>query len=419
LAGTIGVALTALGYVAADATSSRRAEPLPSSFCSPVIAAKGHPDVLIASDDALKLGHDAATMVAAIKFVLAERAFKAGRFKVGYQSCDDSTPQNANGDLAKCASNAKAYAANHDVVGLIGTWSSGCSAVELPLIEAAPAGPLVLVSPANTAPGLTHASLGNSAGEPKRYYPTGIRNFVRLTPPDDFQGIAAALLSKRLGARRVFVLDDAEPYAFSVAGAFKKASHDLGLTVAGSATWGSSQSHFTSLVARVRRARPDAVLFAGFPCAACGLLLRRLRSALPDAKLIAPDGFSTDPGFLKRFPSDTEGMYLLAPGLAPNWYSPSGKSLLRRFGKARLATGGAPAAAQAAEILLDAIARSDGTRASITAEVLAAEVTNGPLGTFRFDPYGDMSPSPVSVYRVRHGRLSADRLLRVSSHPLR
>jgi branched-chain amino acid transport system substrate-binding protein len=420
LLATATVTLVALGDTAVGATSARHAQPLPSSFCSSVVAgASGRPDLLIASDDALKLGRDSATMVAAVKFVLAKRAFKAGRFSIGYQSCDDSTPQNPNGDLAKCASNAKTYAANQDVVGVIGTWSSYCSAVELPFIERSPTGPLALISPANTSPGLTHAALGSSPGEPKQYYPAGTRNFVRLTSPDDFQGVAAALLAKQLNAHRVYVLDDQESYAFDIAGGFKKAARNLGLTIAGTATWRPSQSRFQSLVSRVRRAHPAAVLLAGFPCPACGSLLTQLHSALPKTKLIAPDGFSTDPGFLKRARSGAEGMYLLASGLAPNWYSPSGKTLIRRFGTPRLESGGAPAAAQAAEILLDAIARSDGTRASITAQVLAAEVKRGPLGTFRFDPNGDMLPSPVSVYRLHHGNEIADRLLRVSSRLLR
>jgi len=41
------------------------------------------------------------------------------------------------------------------------------------------------------------------------------------------------------------------------------------------------------------------------------------------------------------------------------------------------------------EILLDAIATSDGTRAAVTRNVLRARVTSGPLGTFHFDAAGD------------------------------
>jgi ABC-type branched-subunit amino acid transport system substrate-binding protein len=74
----------------------------------------------------------------------------------------------------------------------------------------------------------------------------------------------------------------------------------------------------------------------------------------------------------------------------------------------------APEAAQAAEVLLDAIARSDGTRASVVREVYATKVRNGILGSFSFDRFGDVVPAPVTIYRIREGRLVTDRVVRDS-----
>jgi ABC-type branched-subunit amino acid transport system substrate-binding protein len=56
--------------------------------------------------------------------------------------------------------------------------------------------------------------------------------------------------------------------------------------------------------------------------------------------------------------------------------------------------------AQATEIVLDAIARSDGTRASVLSELRATEVKRGILGTFRFDDNGDMTPGWVPILRI-------------------
>ena len=69
--------------------------------------------------------------------------------------------------------------------------------------------------------------------------------------------------------------------------------------------------------------------------------------------------------------------------------------------------------------MLDAIARSDGTRSSVTAHVLADSVHGGILGDFTFDRNGDMVPSPVAIYRVQHGGQAIDRVLRVSSQLVR
>ena len=57
-------------------------------------------------------------------------------------------------------------------------------------------------------------------------------------------------------------------------------------------------------------------------------------------------------------------------------------------------------AAQATDLLLAAIARSDGTRASITRELFATRLTDAPLGPAAINPNGDVSPARVPVYRV-------------------
>jgi ABC-type branched-subunit amino acid transport system substrate-binding protein len=60
-------------------------------------------------------------------------------------------------------------------------------------------------------------------------------------------------------------------------------------------------------------------------------------------------------------------------------------------------------AAQATEVLLDAIARSDGTRPSVLKELFATRITNSLLGSFGFDANGDISESPVTIVRVQGG----------------
>ena len=56
-------------------------------------------------------------------------------------------------------------------------------------------------------------------------------------------------------------------------------------------------------------------------------------------------------------------------------------------------------AAAAAEVVLQAIARSDGTRASVLRSLRSLHVTDGILGTFTF-AQGDISPARVTVLRV-------------------
>ena len=87
---------------------------LPASSCSSIYyQGSGSPEFIVASDLPLQGAGRAQTteMVAAIKFALKQRNFKAGSHNIGYQSCDDSTAQAGAWDSAKCASNARNYAA--------------------------------------------------------------------------------------------------------------------------------------------------------------------------------------------------------------------------------------------------------------------------------------------------------------------
>jgi hypothetical protein len=59
--------------------------------------------------------------------------------------------------------------------------------------------------------------------------------------------------------------------------------------------------------------------------------------------------------------------------------------------------------------MLDAIARSDGTRASVAKELLATRVRDGLIGSFRFDRNGDTTRQTVTI--LRPTRAGADRNL--------
>jgi branched-chain amino acid transport system substrate-binding protein len=190
----IVVAALAAGY-SGSARSASSVTPLPSSMCSPVVyKGSGSPDYIIASDLPLQgaIRHQTLQISRAVIWELAQKGWKAGSLKIGYQSCDDSTAQTAGWDSAKCATNARSYAGNRSVIGVIGTFNSGCAKIEVPVLNRAHPGPMAMVSPANTNPGLTKHW---DPGEPNKYYPTGVRNYARVVATDDFQGPADAMWS--------------------------------------------------------------------------------------------------------------------------------------------------------------------------------------------------------------------------------
>jgi DNA-binding SARP family transcriptional activator/ABC-type branched-subunit amino acid transport system substrate-binding protein len=397
-----GVAVGEGGVWVTSAGPPSAEETLPASSCSKLVyGGAGSPRFVVVSDLPLQGQPRAGTlpMTEAIRFVLEERDFRAGPYTVGYQSCDDSTAQAGDYDLYKCFSNAKAYARNLAVIGVIGTYNSICSYVEIPIANQAPGGALAMISPSNTWADLTRPE-GESPGEPEVLYPSGERNFVRIAAADHLQAVADAQLVKELGARRLFVLSD--PYFGTYV---ETAARNLGLEIVGSTNWSSEARNFERLARRIARTRADAVFIGGFLYPNGGGLVRDLRARLgPDVALVVPDRFGPVPDLLEAAGPAARGMYLSVYGVPNGELPPKGRQFLEEFEATRAGepspSYSAAYAAQAAEILLDAIARSDGTRSSVTEELRRTTVEDGILGDIRFDEYGDLVAGPVTIFRV-------------------
>ena len=135
-------------------------------------------------------------IVGAIRNLLDQSNWKAGDHNVAFQSCDDATAQAGKWDSGKCSTNAQAYASNEAVVGVIGTFNSGCAAIEIPVLNQAPGGGVVMISPANTLVCITEGGPGCDDTEPDKYYPSGTRNYARVVWNDQFQGAANAEYAK-------------------------------------------------------------------------------------------------------------------------------------------------------------------------------------------------------------------------------
>src|SRR5437867_1794447 len=230
------VATTALG-----GSSKQALTPLPASSCGKLqYGGSGSPKYIIASDLPLQGAQRAQTteMQRAIAFVLDQQGWKAGKYTIGYQACDDSTAQTGSWDSAKCTANATAYAHNTAFIGEIGTFNSGCAKLEIPINNRAPGGPIPMVSPANTYPGLTVGGPGTAPGEPKVYYPTGKRNYARVVWTDQFQGAADGMFTKDvMHLKKVYILTDGQTYGLGIATLYRRALGKLGIKVAGFKKW--------------------------------------------------------------------------------------------------------------------------------------------------------------------------------------
>ena len=395
LVGTaVVVAAVTAGYTG-SARSATSVTPLPSSSCGPVVyKGSGTPDFIIPSDLPLQgaIRHQTVEISRAMIWALAEKGWKAGKYNIGYQSCDDSTAQTGGWDTAKCATNAHLYANNKSVIGVLGTFNSGCAKIEVPTLNRA--GPLAMVSPANTNPGLTKKW---DVGEPQKYYPTGTRNYARVVATDDIQGPADALWSQSLGYKKVFVLNDKQTYGFGVATTYRAAAKKLGIKVVGFQGWDAKASSYEALATAIKASGAQAVFLGGIACNNGAKLMQDIRSVNPKLQIQTPDGFS-DPGANGAVGN---GAYISVAGEPPKALTGSGATFVKSFGK-QIGTTPNPYAAYGAQamlVMLQAVAAGGGSRAATTKAIFGIKITNGILGNFTINATGDTNLTPITIYK--------------------
>ena len=312
----------------------------------------------------------------AIALYLKQIKYKAGKYTVKLKVYDNATAAKGGWDDAKCAANAQAHVANKSEVAVMGTYNSGCAKIIVPILNQAPGGAMTMISNANTNPGLTKVW---NPGEPDVYYPKGIRNYGRVCTTDDIQGAAAAQFAKSIGVKSVYVLNDTQTYGQGVGQAFTTEAKKIGLTVLSSGAygegWDAKQSSYEAMFTKIAALKPDMVYIAGIFDNNGGQLVKDKFKVLGDntvVKMMAPDGFTGYPDFNSM--PEADGAYLSFAGLSTELLlknSPNGagakfvKAYKKEYKKDPI--GSYPIYGVAAvQVILAALAKSDGTRKGVT-----------------------------------------------------
>jgi len=349
-----------------------------------------------------------AQMNLAIREVLKQADNKAGDYTIEFEEFDDSTAAAGKWDEAKCAENANTYADDSSVVGVIGTYNSGCAAIEIPILNEVS---VAMVSPANTYPGLTTGGPGTESGEPDKYYPTGTRNYTRVVANDSFQGkVDASYMKDDLGVTKVFILDDRELYGKGVADVFESSAKEVGLTVAGHTGWDPQAQNYTALMTQIKATGADGIFIGGVSTNNGGQLVKDKVSIVGDnekVKLMVADGFVLSTLFEEAGPDNVNGAFGSAPTKPPEQITGAGKEFFTGF-EPQLPEGQTIQvytiyAAAAAQVILDAISRSDGTREDIVAKMFETNLPDSVVGPLELDANGDPTAGTESIYSATGG----------------
>lgn len=394
------------------------AQPLSASVCSPLTyGGEGKPGLVTAVVGPLQNAYSdhGIQNSQSVKLVMQERGWRAGKHRVAIQVCDEASAD-APIDPDKCKRLASAIAQNPTVVTVMGPSTSSCAAAMIPLLNRAAGGPIPHLGFGNTYLGLTRDGPGVEEGDPERLYPTGRRSYLRTAPADDAQAAAAAIVARDAGARRTFAVHDDSAFGNGLAGAFQGAAERLGLSPVGSAEWDPKARDYRALAARVRAARPDAVYLGGYVTSNGPRLIRELGAALGrDVAMLAPDGFNQPTALVEGAGERTEGLTITLAAAPVQALPPTGRRWSAKFARR---WGSKPCcyavhAGQVTEIVLDAIGRSDGSRATVLDNLFDTKVRSGLVGDFSFDRFGDTTLTSIAAYRIHGARIRFERMIEV------
>ena len=358
------------------------------------------------------------TIVNAINMAIAEKNGVAGGYTIKFKDVDDSTAAAGKWDEATEIKNANDAVADDKLMAYIGTFNSGAAKLSIPVLCAKG---IAMVSPANTYPGLTKAGKGE-ADEPDKYYPGGCaRNYFRVVSADDLQGLAGAKWAAKLGAKNVYVLDDTELYGKGIADVFNKEAPGQGLTVLGRDGIDGKATDYKALAQKVKATNPDLVYYGGITQNNAGQLWRDLRDAMPNVKLMGPDGI-LEQEWIDAAGDAAEGTYITFGGLPADQLTGKGAEFIKNYNakypnnppEAYTAYG-----YEAASVVLNAIEKASATNpadmAALRAAVLKAigetKDYQGVLGTWSFNQEGDTSLTAMSGNIVKGGKFQFDSVI--------
>ena len=308
-----------------------------------------------------------------IKLYLEQQGNKAGDYTIELKEYDDATAATGKWDEATCTKNAGDHVGNTDEVAVMGTFNSSCAKLEVPILNQDPDGPMLMVSHANTNVGLTKTW---EPGEPDKFYPTGSATTPGSSPPTTSRASGRAVLAaKDLEGEEVLRPQRQPDLRQGVAKAFVNEAKKQGIKILGNEPWDAKQPNYTALFQKIKATDPDCIFLGGIYDNNGGQLVKDKVEVLGDNTDVVTDG----PGRLHRLPGLAEAAAGARACTSPS--PASTRPLRRRWRRRKLlrrlqgevrrgpATELRALRRAAVQVILAAIAKSDGTRKGITDQV--------------------------------------------------
>ncbi len=322
---------------------------------------------------------------------------KGVRFEV--LPLDDGTATAGQYDPAQAATNARKFASNKAVLGIIGPQMSGAAKAMVPILNEAD---LVMITPSATNPDIT---------DPKfkaQFDPTGKTTFFRTVATDAYQGpYMANYFADVLKVKSVFVLDDTGAYGEGLANAFQRQAEAKGIKVLGRDKLDPKAADYSAALTKIKSLNPDALYYGGVMQAGVKLV-KQAYDILPNSMIKGGGDGIQDPEMFTGagFPAAT-GWYATVASPHVN-EEPRLAAWVKRYTDMykKAPDDYAVAAYDGTMALISAIGKLQAAHKPITRENVRAALANVSVETLQgpvsFDANGDIQNKVISVFRAEH-----------------
>jgi branched-chain amino acid transport system substrate-binding protein len=305
----------------------------------------------------------------------------------GYRIVVESIDDESDSDVAISVAEqiAASVAAGQQVLGVIGHLNSGQTLAAMEVYKDLS---ITVVTPTASEVSLTQKGYGN---------------FFRVNASDDVQArVDAEFLVNTLGARRVAVLHNDDPYGIGLAGAVADNLSAMGAEVVTQIQVAVEQSDYSLEVPQVAGASPDAVFYAGYEVE-CPFLRYALTQAGVGVPLLASDGC-----FLSATIDDSnetaEGMYVSAFGPSP--WTTAGDEWIKAYQDVEYRNPDTYSlnGYTAMEVLLDGAGKAGDLGSQAVASAIRGLDFNSLLGPISYDPSGDLKDPAIYIFQIQGGQ---------------
>ena len=317
--------------------------------------------------------------------LMAEQLNKAGGL-LGYQVKVVGIDDESDSDVAVGVAEqiGEAIGGGERVIGLIGHYNSGQTLAAMEIYQGLP---IVVITPTASEVSITQR---------------GYHNFFRVNANDDTQArVDAEFLVNTLGARRVAVVYNDDPYGQGLGALIADNLRHLGVQVPLKLQVAVEQSSFTKEVKRIAEANPDAIFYGGYEVEA-----PYLRAELVEAGITVPF-LASDGAFLSATIDESggaaEGIYVSA--FAPSPEAVVDKQWIKAYQEVDYRNPDTYSinGYSAMQVLAEGVKKANSLDAAKVAQAIRQLDFDTLVGHISYDAGGDLKEQSIYIFQVQGG----------------